>query len=172
MRYDRCMILRGMTFGLFALVAGSQVSIFHTCPIRNCDRAKLSLGPGNTNQSGKMLDADDERPELILQSGHSYKPDAMAFSPDGRLIATGGSDTAIKIWDAATGRVLRTLNGHVGGVKAVAFSPDGQRLGSGGNDGRIRFWEIASGVEADVTPGNANALTFSRDGRWVAAGGA
>jgi WD40 repeat protein len=125
--------------------------------------------PANATGSGHK---DGERPELILQAGHSLKAEAMVFSPDGRLIATGGADMAIKIWDAATGRVLRTLGGHAGGVKALAFSPDGQRLASGGNDGRIRFWEIASGAEADVLTANANALTFSRDGQWLAAGGA
>jgi WD40 repeat protein len=123
-------------------------------------------------QASNSASAISERPELILQAGHSYKADAMAFSPDGRHIATGGADTAIKIWDSATGRVLRTLGGHAGGVKAVAFSPDGQRLASGGNDGRIKLWELATGNEVDVLTGQANALAFSRDGRWLALGGA
>jgi WD40 repeat protein len=122
--------------------------------------------------AGSSASAISERPELILQAGHSSKAEAMAFSPDGRLIATGGMDTAIKIWDAATGRVLHTLGGHAGGVKAVAFSPDGQRLASGGNDGRIKLWDVASGAEADALAGQANVLAFSRDGRWLASGGA
>jgi WD40 repeat protein len=116
-----------------------------------------------------------ERPELILQAGHSSKADATAFSPDGRSIATGGVDTSIKIWDAATGRVLRTLGGHAGGVKAIAISPNGLLLASGGNDSRIRIWEIASGKESDVLTGHTNsvsALAFSRDGKWLASGGA
>jgi WD40 repeat protein len=116
-----------------------------------------------------------EKPELVLQTGHSQKAEAIAFSPDGRYLATGGVDQTIKIWDVATGRELRTLTGHVRAVKAVAFSPDAKLLASGGADGKIKLWEIASGSEVGGLPGHTqavNALVFSRDGRWLASGGA
>jgi WD40 repeat protein/uncharacterized caspase-like protein len=116
-----------------------------------------------------------EKPELILQTGHSQKSEGLAFSPDGRYVATGSVDHTIKLWEVATGRELRTLTGHTGTVKAVAFSPDGQTLASGGNDGKIKFWEIASGREAASLAGHAQsviALAFSHDGRWLASSGA
>ncbi|HEX2490198.1 MAG TPA: WD40 repeat domain-containing protein, partial [Blastocatellia bacterium] len=142
---------------------------------------KLKPGESKSGRPGKK-NAGGERPELILQTGHSVKVDAMAFSPDGLYIATGGVDKTIKIWDVAEGRELRTLAGHTGGVKAVAFSPgspavsqDRSLIASGGNDGRIILWETASGKEVAAFAAHASAVTsiaFSRDGRWLASGGA
>jgi WD40 repeat protein/uncharacterized caspase-like protein len=116
-----------------------------------------------------------EKPELILQTGHSQKAEALVFSPDGRYVATGGVDQTIRIWETAAGRELRTLAGHAGAVKALAFSPDGQTLASGGSDGRIRFWAVASGRETASFAAHAQAVTalaFSPDGRTLASGGA
>ena len=73
-----------------------------------------------------------ERPELILQTGHAEKIDAIAFTPDGRYLASGSSDRTIKLWDAVAARELRTLSGNAGGVRALAFSPDGATLASAG----------------------------------------
>jgi len=136
---------------------------------------KLKPGEAKSKQPGKKSSVSGERPELILQTGHSVKVDAMAFSPDGLSIATGGADGTIKIWDAAAVRELRTLAGHAGGVKAVAFNPDGTKLVSGGADGRIVLWDVASGNEAGTAAGHAGAVSavaFSRDGRRLASGGA
>ena len=60
---------------------------------------------------------------------------AIAFSRDGRLLATGGGDHSVRVWDAATGRERRTFTGHSDRVLTVAFSGDGRCLASGSNDG-------------------------------------
>jgi WD40 repeat protein/uncharacterized caspase-like protein len=115
-----------------------------------------------------------EKPELILQTGHAEKIEAIAYSLDNRYIATGSSDRTIKIWEATTGRELRALNSSNTGIKALAFSPDGRTLASSGNDGKLRLWDTASGQERAAIhahPKAVLALAFSPDGRWLASGG-
>src|SRR6266576_4753809 len=66
--------------------------------------------------------------ELVLQTGHAMSVEAMAFSPDGKWLASRSVDNTVKLWEVATGREVRTFAGHTLGVKAVAFSRDGRLL--------------------------------------------
>ena len=70
----------------------------------------------------------------------------MAFSPDGKTLASGNNDGTIRLWDVATGRPIgQPLTGHTGSFLSVAFSPDGKTLASGNGDGTIRLWDVATG---------------------------
>jgi WD40 repeat protein len=71
---------------------------------------------------------------------------AVAFSPDGTLLATASYDGTARIWDPATGTTRATLQGHTGPVNAVAFSPDGALLATASDDGTTRIWEVATGT--------------------------
>ena len=67
-----------------------------------------------------------------------------AFAPDGRTLASGSLDHTIKLWDSASGRLLRTLTGHTHWVNSVAFSPDGRTLASGSGDKTIKLWNLSN----------------------------
>jgi len=98
----------------------------------------------------------------------------VAFSPDGRRLASGSSDTKVRLWDVRSRRVIHTLEGHSGRVKCVAFSRDGRWLTSGSDDCTIRLWKVSTGqpgrVSQESYPG-VNSVAFSPDRRWLATGG-
>jgi uncharacterized caspase-like protein len=105
--------------------------------------------------------------ELRTLKGHSNLVTAIAFSPDGRSIVSGGIAGAIKQWDAANGKEVRTLAEHAGEISALAFSPDGRIIASGG---LLTLRDAASGRELRTVAGGGAPLAFSPDGRTIVSG--
>jgi hypothetical protein len=102
-------------------------------------------------------------------TGHSDKVWSLAFSPDGRIIASAGADGNLKIWDLASGQAIRALPVHFSQGESVAFSPDGRLLASADDD-EVVIWDTITWRESFILTGHTGRVTglaFSPDGRQI-----
>jgi WD40 repeat protein len=96
--------------------------------------------------------------EVVIYRGHSGAVKAVVWAPDNRLIASGGYDTTLQIWDASSGTLRSTCRGHLDPVVAVSWSPDGQRLVSGSLDTTAKIWDVATGQAITDYRGHSAAI--------------
>lgn len=126
--------------------------------------------------SGSIYSSD--KPEIFVQLGHTSGVGVIAVTPDGKYAVTGGAD-ALKLWDVAVGREIRTFKGHTEPVLSVTISPDGcyvvsvGRSLSGDRESNCILWDLKTGQRIRSFIGNAGAAlsaAFSPDGRYLITG--
>src|SRR6266540_1950005 len=108
------------------------------------------------------------RIEGPFNSGIVY---SVAFSPDGKTLASGSGDNTIRLWDVGAGRLIRSLAGHGGAVRSVAFSPDGKMIASASEDKTIKLWQVSTGKYIRLFNGHTGSVysvAFSPDGKTLA----
>jgi WD40 repeat protein len=117
----------------------------------------------------RLWDPTNEHRHAELD-GHTDSVRTVTFDPEGKTLASAGSDRTIRLWDVATRRCFRVLSDHTDTVRRVAFSPDGSLLASAGNDFTVRLWDARSGSLLRTVTGVANyaAVAFAPDGSSLA----
>ncbi|EIW76933.1 WD40 repeat-like protein [Coniophora puteana RWD-64-598 SS2] len=144
--------------------------------------AQEQLVTASESGSSRTSDSQDGEPaadegELKPFSGHKDSIRAIAYSPNGRYIATCSKDTTIRIWSSITGEQDgQTLEGHTSDVNTISYSPDGNSLVSGGDDDTVRFWDVGNGhTQADdpiaLHGSSVWSVQYSPNGRLVASAG-
>src|SRR5262249_55040672 len=136
---------------------------------------QLALSPkgrvvAGSEQSGAKIwfwDARDGHSLGPPLSGHTLRIVALAFTPDGKTLASGGWNGQLGFWNVKRGENLAFLRGHNNSFNQVAISPDGGTIATAGDDSSVRLWNVARRQEIAVLQGHGdivNDLAFSSDG--------
>src|SRR5262245_33281096 len=128
----------------------------------------LAVLLGSRGGSGLRSGAESPPPGCLTLEGHGCWVQAVEFSPDGSLLASGGhlgdARGEVKVWEVSSGRPLVELELDPEAVYALTFSPDGRTLATGGPNATVRFWDVATGSGAGLlrgTGGNVRRVAYA-----------
>ncbi len=144
--------------------------------MKRCLRTPLRLGALILLVSGLTAAQPGAQANSLSEFffGYSKAVNAVALSANGRQAVSGSQDNLLRLWDTATGLLLRTFDAQTSAINSVAFSPDGRRILTGGNGNRLRLWDVAAGQAVTVMEGHTGEVlsaAFSPSGQQVLSGG-
>ncbi len=160
----------------------NALSSLETDPERSILLALQAVSTSSANGKPVLHEAEEALHRAVMTSrvrltlsGHTAAVNGVAFSPDGKRVATASNDGTAKVWDATTGKELFTLKGHTGPVTSITYRPDGKHIATSSEDGTVRLWDPATGQELLTIRAHTDQIrrvVYSRDGkRLVTAGG-
>jgi WD40 repeat protein/uncharacterized caspase-like protein len=129
---------------------------------------KIFATGGGYDHSVIIWNAETRKPLRTLQGGENVL--CLAVAPDGKRIAVGYPTKHFKLWDVATGKIVREFRGHGGFVSTVAFAPDGKTIASSGEDAKIRIWDAETGRQIKVLSGHedqVSSLAYDSTGKQI-----
>jgi WD40 repeat protein len=141
------------------------------------DGTTLAAGSGEPSRSGeiKLFDVASGEEKLALKDPHSDTVNCLAFSPDGKQVASCAADRFIKLWNVADGKFIRSFEGHTHHVLGIAWKPDGRVLVSSGADLVLKIWDARTGDQLRTVQNQftkeVTSVTFAADETVLAAGG-
>ncbi|MEA5566844.1 serine/threonine-protein kinase [Anabaena sp. UHCC 0399] len=140
---------------------------------QSADAVMVTMGIANTSTYSRG-DLKSPNPwQCTYTFTETTSINALAISPDGKILASGGENKMIKLWDLETKTVINSLSGHSQGVTSVAFSPNGQVLATASDDKTVKLWHIPTSTEIYTLVGHSHAVksvAFSPDGQILASG--